>query len=216
MYVDAAYCYRQNRAICQSVTLVSPAKTAAPIEMPFGLRTWVGLGNHVLDEGPDPPWEGAILRGKGRPIVQYRDTAVPCAKTAEPTEMPFGLWAWMGPRNHVLDGGPAVLRDVAMETNFGTQFAIIGFVGYNFGCMIASDMLFDSRGWVFGVKLSDEDIADFEVRRHVVTSTTLAFYIWGAHWRHLANMTEPSICGGDAALCQIILITCCYFIAGAQ
>jgi len=22
---------------------------------------------------------------------------------------------------------------------------------------------------------------------------------WGAHWRHLANMTEPSMCGRDAA-----------------
>jgi len=33
-----------------------------------------------------------------------------------------------------------------MATNFGTQFAITGFVGYNFGCMIASDTLFDSRG----------------------------------------------------------------------
>jgi len=40
----------------------------------------------------------------------------------------------MGRRNHVLDGGPEVLRDVAMATNFGTQFAITGFVGYNFGC----------------------------------------------------------------------------------
>jgi len=37
----------------------------------------------------------------------------------------------------------------------------------------------------------------------------LAFYIWGAHWRHLKNTTEPSMCGGDAALCQITLITCC-------
>jgi len=25
---------------------------------------------------------------------------------AEPIEMPFGLWTHMGPRNHVLDGGP--------------------------------------------------------------------------------------------------------------
>ena len=41
------------------------------------------------------------------------------AKTAAPIEMPFGLWARMGPRNHVLDGGPAVLRDVAMATIFG-------------------------------------------------------------------------------------------------
>ena len=30
----------------------------------------------------------------------------------------------MGPKNHVLDGGPAVLRDVAMTTNFGTKIAI--------------------------------------------------------------------------------------------
>jgi len=35
-------------------------------------------------------------------------------------------------------------------------------MGYNFGCMIASDTQFDSRGWVFGVKLSDEDIAEIE------------------------------------------------------
>jgi len=41
--------------------------------------------------------------------------------------------------------GPAVLRDVAMATNFWTQFAIADFVGYNFGCMIASDTQFDSR-----------------------------------------------------------------------
>ena len=27
--------------------------------------------------------------------------------------------------------------------------------------------------------------------------------ICGAHWRNLANTTEPSVCGGDAALRQI-------------
>jgi len=30
----------------------------------------------------------------------------------------------------------------------------------------------------------------------------------GAYWRHVANITEPSICGGDAACCQITLTTC--------
>ena len=34
-------------------------------------------------------------------------------------------------------------------------------------------MLFDSRGWVFRVKLSDEDIADFEVLRDVAMATQL-------------------------------------------
>ena len=27
-------------------------------------------------------------------------------------------------------------------------------------------------------------------------------YMWGVHWRHLANTTEPSVCGGNAALCH--------------
>ena len=45
----------------------------------------------------------------------------------------------------MLDGGPAVLRDVAMATNLGTPFATTGFVGYNVRCMIASDTVFDSR-----------------------------------------------------------------------
>jgi len=73
---------------------------------------------------------------------------VSCAKTAEPINMPFGLWAWMGARNHVLDGNAEVVRDFSMATNFGTQFAITGsmaLMDYNFGCMIASDTLFDSR-----------------------------------------------------------------------
>jgi len=49
-----------------SVTLVGPAKTAALIEMPFGLRTRVSPSNHVLNgvQTPDPPWEGAILGAK--------------------------------------------------------------------------------------------------------------------------------------------------------
>jgi len=50
----------------------------------------------------------------------------------------------------VLIGGPAVLRDVAVATNFVMQFAITGFVGYNFGSMIASDTQFDSRGGFLG------------------------------------------------------------------
>ena len=53
------------------------------------------------------------------------------AKPAELIEMPFGLRAWLGPRNHVLDGSPEVLRDVATATNFGTQFAITGSVAFD-------------------------------------------------------------------------------------
>ena len=80
-------------------------------------------------------------------------------KRAEPIEMPFALWARMGPMNHVLGGSLQVLRDVAMATNFGTQFAITVSACYNFGCVVASDTQFDSRG-AFWVKLSDENIRD--------------------------------------------------------
>jgi len=52
---------------------------------------------------------GNFEGGIGRPIVKYGDTAVVCAKTAEPIEMPFGLWARMGRRNRVLDKSPEVL-----------------------------------------------------------------------------------------------------------
>jgi len=71
-------------------------------------------------------------------------TLVNPAKTTELIQMPFGLWAQMGPRNHVLAGGPQMLRDVAMATNFWLS------MGYNFGCMIASDMLIDTRGGFSG------------------------------------------------------------------
>ena len=68
-----------------------------------------------------PTWEGAILRG-GRCILLYYckvygNSAAICANMAELIEMLFGLWPWMGCRNHALDRGPAVLRDVAMAIN---------------------------------------------------------------------------------------------------
>jgi len=43
-------------------------------------------------------------------------------------DMMFALWTQTGPRNHVLDGSPEILRDIAMATSFGTQFAVTGFV----------------------------------------------------------------------------------------
>ena len=51
-------------SVCLSVTLVSPAKMAEPIEMPFGLRTWVGPRDHVLDGGSDPHGKGQIFGGE--------------------------------------------------------------------------------------------------------------------------------------------------------
>jgi len=70
------------QSVCRSVTLVSPAKTAEPMEMPFGLRTTEVPGNHVLDGSSDPPWEGSILGERGA-VVKYRDfSSVSCTETA--------------------------------------------------------------------------------------------------------------------------------------
>jgi len=46
--------------------MVSCAKTAEPIKIPFGFWTHVGPRNGVLRGDPGAPWEGAILRGKGK------------------------------------------------------------------------------------------------------------------------------------------------------
>jgi len=52
-----------------SVTLVSPTKTAEPIEVPFGLRTRLGPGNHVVDVGPDTHMgRGSFEGGSGIPL----------------------------------------------------------------------------------------------------------------------------------------------------
>jgi len=87
------------------------------------------------------------------------------------------------------------LGDVAMATTFWLS------MGYNFGCMTASDTLFDSRDRGFlgsSCPMKTYRFPGSKGRCH--GNHFLAFYIWGAHWLHLANMTEPSMCGGDAAL----------------
>jgi len=59
-YVDAACCYRSSSVVCRSVglsvTVVSPAKMAEPIEMPFGMRTRVGPRKYVGLLGGDEHW----------------------------------------------------------------------------------------------------------------------------------------------------------------
>ena len=103
---------------CLSVTLVSPAKMAEPIEMLFGLRTQVGPGNHVLDGVQILHGKGQFFwGGKGRPIVKYRDTAVIFAKMAEPIEMLFGLWA-TGPS---MCSGNAALCQITLTTCYLLQ-----------------------------------------------------------------------------------------------
>ena len=130
---------------------MSPAKTAAPIEMPFRLWTQVGTRNHVLHEGPDPLMgRGNSEGGKGHPIVKCRDTAVICEKMAEPIEIPFGLWAQMSRRNHCVRWGSSNAEGLWHGNQFWDAIC------YNnwFCCMIASVAVFDSRGGFWGLSCS--------------------------------------------------------------
>jgi len=62
-------------SVSLSVTLVSAAKTAEPIEMPFGLRTWMCPRNHMEDGGPDAPVGKGNFSGKRRPCYSIDTSA---------------------------------------------------------------------------------------------------------------------------------------------
>jgi len=68
---------------------------------------WTDWDVFVMDSGgPKETWsKGAIFRGKNVPWLARRHSAMSCAKTAEPIQMPFGLCSRMGPRKHVWHGG---------------------------------------------------------------------------------------------------------------
>jgi len=51
--------------VCWSVTTLNTTKMVEPIEMSFGMLSWVGPRSHVLDVGPYLPCKGAIMRGNG-------------------------------------------------------------------------------------------------------------------------------------------------------
>jgi len=99
-----------------SVTLVSHAKNGCTNRDAVWVDNSGGPKEPCIRWGPDPPWEGAILRGKGRSSVQKRLNRLRCCLGCGPG------WA----QRIMLDGGPTVLRDVAMATNFVKQFAITG------------------------------------------------------------------------------------------
>jgi len=79
------------------------AKTAEPIEIPFGLWARMGPRNRMLHGGSRPRGKGQFW-GKRASIVKYRDTLR--AKIAELIVVQFGLWVRSASRNHEIDGGP--------------------------------------------------------------------------------------------------------------
>ena len=125
-----------------------------------------------------------------------RHSAMSCAKIAEPIEMPFRLWARVGSMNHVLDESPDPLCKRAI------------FRGQDMLGMPDNTLPSAMQKW------------QKKSRCHLGCGLRWAegsMCYMGAHWRHLANTTEPSMCSGDAALFQItlttfiVLLQCCFY-----
>jgi len=71
--------------------------------MQLGIWTRVGPGNHVgPGVDPDRPMRQRNFRKNDIHGHARRHPAVSCANMAQPIEMPFGLWTWVGPSKHVL------------------------------------------------------------------------------------------------------------------
>jgi len=140
-----------------SVTLVSPAKTAAQIAIPFGWRTRVGPKNRVLDGGPDPPMGRGNFEGrKGCPIIKYRDSLWSSVqKQVKRSRCHLGRWiGWA--IGIVLDGVQRCWGILPWQPILGLKLLLTGFVW-----MIATRQLvmeWGGRGWVVGWQ--NADIAD--------------------------------------------------------
>ena len=106
------------RSIGLSVTVVSLAKIAELIEMPFGLRTWVGSSNHVLDRGQIPTQRDNLrVKGAARSKLQAF-SAVSCAKAAESFDMPFGMLNGEGTRKACVRRGLQIRHANIVNGNF--------------------------------------------------------------------------------------------------
>jgi len=111
------------------------------------------------------------------------------AKAAELIVIPFGMWTWVGPSNHVFDGS----RSVHVKGQFcGWKWAHPG----------------DAQTCPVVCILKAT-----QLREPVHCRCRLGVLGW-SHWCHLANTIELSVCCGDVALCQITLTIClfCYVL----
>jgi len=118
------------------------------------------------------------------------------ANTAEPIMMPLALWAWMGPRNHVLHGGSKFPMGRAILGKRDAQCKV--------SAMSCAKMA-EPIDLLFGLWTR---VGRRKHKFNHICQVAPMCPDGRARWRHLANTTEPSICGCNAVLYQIILTTC--------
>jgi len=100
-YVDADVTNRVAWSVCWCVGLSichssEPWKTAEPIDMPFGLRTWVGSNEPCIRWVPDPPLGRGNFEGKWQSIIKYKDALQwSMQKWLNRSRCRFGTWTWL-------------------------------------------------------------------------------------------------------------------------
>jgi len=79
--------------------------------------------------GPDCPCERAIIRGKDIPGHSRQHCAMSCAEMAEPIDLLFGLWTWVGRRKLKFNsielsvcGGDAALVSISQRMQHHVSF----------------------------------------------------------------------------------------------
>jgi len=98
----------------RSFTCVSRAKTAEPIEMPFGCGLAGGSKELLIIWRPRSPTRTGNFEGQMAARCKVQGlSAVSCAKTAEPIEMQFEILSRACPGNQVLYGSGAHWRHLA-------------------------------------------------------------------------------------------------------
>ena len=117
-----------------------------------------------------------------------------CAETAEPIDLPFGLCTRVGRRKH--------------EFNRMRQMASMCTISIVFVRWRQRTRRQSAVSCAKGLNRSICRFVDSGGPKEAqVQSSSMGLHGW-THWCHLANTIEPSVCGGDAALCQITLSTC--------
>ena len=114
-----------------------------------------------------------------------------CAKTAEPIDSPFGLWTQVGRSKHKFKRNHQVVPMCQTSDDIAVSSA-----------KIAKPIDLLSRLWT--------RVGRRKHKFHRIRKVAPMCSHGMAHLRHLANTIEPSVCGGDAALCKITLTTCVF------
>jgi len=105
------------------------------------------------------------------------------AKTAEPIEMLLGMWTWVGTRNHVSHGGTEFPHTKGAN---GAHCEVYGI--WTLWCQLCKN------GWTDWHVVWQAELGG--PRNHVLDG--------GVHWGHVANTTEPSVCGSDVAYVKLL------------